>query len=73
MNHGSPAASQPRSLKLYVAAVTFSAAVVIAATFLHADWAVFYGAKPAAVGDLRRAAGRRRGATAEVAAPERRW
>ena len=35
--------------QLYVAAVTFSAAVVIAATFLHADWAVFSGAKPAAV------------------------
>ena len=49
MNHGSPSASQPRSLKLYVAAVTCGAGAVIAATFLHADWAVFSGAKPAAV------------------------
>ena len=48
-HHGSSSASQPRSLKLYVTAVTCCAAAVILATFLHASRSVFIGAKPAAV------------------------
>jgi diguanylate cyclase (GGDEF)-like protein len=48
-HHGSSSASQPRSLKLYVAAVTCGAAAIIFATFLHASRSVFIGAKPAAV------------------------
>ena len=48
-HHVSSSASQPRSLKLYVTAVTCCAAAVILATFLHASRSVFIGAKPAAV------------------------
>ena len=47
--HGSSPRTQPRPLTLYVIAVAFGAAAVIASTFLHAEWRAFSGAKPAAV------------------------